>query len=104
MTVSKKLLEEGYGALYLRARNKGKRICDIIHYNWESDGPCENWSEEEGCRKRFSQRYKGGRKLIPGKSPELCKTEYNELDAAKEWREFQDILYEVFIYFFEKRM
>lgn len=105
VTVSKKKLLEGKGALYLRARNNGKRICDIIHYNWEEDGPCVNWSKESGCRyKLFGTKPKGGRMLIPGKTPYECNPQYNELDAAMEWQPFQDILYEVFCYFWERGM
>lgn len=105
VTVSKEKLLEGQGLLYLRARNRGKRICDIIHYNWETDGPCVNWSEESGCRyKLFGKKPRGGQRLIPGKTPMYCDAKYSEIDAALEWSNFQDVLYEVFRYFWEKGM
>lgn len=102
VSVDRNKLLEGKGVLYLRARNKGKKIIDIIHYNWEPDGPCANWSEENGCKFQFHQRPKGGRMLIPdprGVSMKYCIPKYTEEGAAKEWLEFQEILYEVYIYF-----
>lgn len=107
ITVSRERLLAGYGVLYLRARNKGKKIVDIIHYNWEPDGPCASWSLESGCKFSFAKRPKGGRMLIPdplGLSCENCIAKYDEVAAAKEWLEFQDIMYEVFTFFKSRDM
>ena len=92
---------DGEGVLYLRAKNKGKKIVDIIHFNWESDGPCASWDPKNGCKFKYSKRPKGGRMLIPddGLRFDGCEAKYHEIDAAREWLQFQDVMYEVFMYF-----
>lgn len=100
--VSKSKLERGDGALYLRARNKGKKIVDIVHLNWEEDGPCAAWNPETGCKFRYPRRPKGGRMLIPdpkGRDYRDCESLYDEYTAALEWSKFQDVLYEVYMHF-----
>lgn len=100
--VSKNKLERGDGALYLRARNRGKRIVDLIHFNWEEDGPCAAWNPDTGCKFSYSKRPKGGRLLMPapeGHTFEDCEPLYDEYTAALEWVKFQDVLYEVYMHF-----
>lgn len=100
-SVSRKKLLEGEGVLYIRARNRNKNIVDIIHFNGIPDGPCASWNPKTGCKFKYSKRPKGGRMLIPddGLRFDGCEAKYHEIDAAREWLEFQDIMYEVFIYF-----
>lgn len=105
--VSRMKLLRGDGALYLRARNKGKGIVDIIHFNWEEDGPCAAWNPNTGCKFTYSKRPKGGRLLIPDpkcRSFENCEPMYDEFDAAREWMAYQNELYEVYMYFRGLRM
>lgn len=107
ISVDRNKLLAGKGVLVLRARNRGKKIVDIIHYNWEPDGPCASWSKESGCKFPFHKRPKGGRMLLPDPlrlSNTYCIPNYNELTAALEWLEFQDILYEVFVHFKRLKM
>lgn len=100
-SVSRDKLIAGEGVLYLRARNKDKKIVDIIHFNWEADGPCASWDPEKGCKFTYAKRPKGGRMLIPddGLRFDGCEAKYHEIDAAREWLKFQDVMYEVFKYF-----
>lgn len=100
-SVDKARLLRGDGVLYLRARNKDKKIVDIIHFNWEADGPCASWNPDTGCKFTYSKRPKGGRMLIPdnGMRFDGCEAKYHEFDAAREWLKYQDIMYEVFTYF-----
>lgn len=102
--VNKQKLLRGDGTLYIRARNIGKPIIDVVHFNWDEDTGCACWSKEKGCKFSDVKRPKGGRMLIPDPYGDyaFCVAEYDELDAARDWMKFQEVLYDVYDYFLKE--
>lgn len=87
------------GALYLRAPNIGQGPVDVIHsYVLGPDTGCALWTKESGCPLSYRKRPKGGRLLIPREDFD-CEEKYTELQAAKDWRPYQTLLYKAYEYF-----
>ena len=74
---------------------------DAIHLNWIEDTPCSLWNPKKGCKYPYEKRPKGGRMVVP-KRDMPCVPMYNEHTAVQEWSRYQDILYDLFQYFFNK--
>lgn len=87
------------GILYLRARAIGKGVIDIIHLNWIEDTGCSLWNPDTGCKYTYEKRPKGGRMLVPHQLHN-CLPMYSEYNAVQDWSKYQDVLYEVFMYFY----
>lgn len=98
--ISLQKLLDGEGALYIRMRNVGKNIVDVLHLNF-----CTIFNtykcvglKENGCAFPFKKRPKGGRELIPdifsGRMD--CKVVYSEYQAAIDWYPYQNILYKLY--------
>ena len=88
---------------YLRPRNVGRPIVDIIHKE-EVEGPCIFWSQEKGCALTYEERPKGGRTLIPmlgpGKIP-LCVGQYEKREMIADWKPYTDALVSLAKEFFD---
>ena len=90
------------GALYIRMRNKGKDIVDVLHIDpYEETLGCIGLTEK-GCRFSFKKRPKGGRMIIPDISGLMdCNVIYSEYHAAIDWYPYQEILYRLYLEFME---
>ena len=88
---------------YLRPRNIGRPIVDIIHKE-EVEGPCIFWSQEKGCALTYEKRPKGGRTLIPmlgpGKIP-FCVGQYEKREMIADWKPYTDALVSLAKEFFD---
>lgn len=85
----------------IRARNKDRPIVDILHKEYDDEGPCVFWSVEKGCSLSFNERPKFGRTLIPDKNFK-CKSLFNPYEIVQEWRPYNAILFHYAIMFFDK--
>lgn len=101
LNVNREKLMNMDGLLFLRARSSDKGIVDAIHLNWIEDTPCSLWDPKKGCKYPYEKRPKGGRMVVP-KRDMPCVPMYNEHNAVQEWSRYQDILYDLFQYFFKK--
>lgn len=101
-TVPKDFALSNHGAFYLRSRNVGAEIVDIIHLIDETEKPCILWSEETGCKLSYSKRPKGGKMVIPNQY-EGCPSLYKEEQSAIDWYPFQEVLYQLYCYFKKNR-
>lgn len=97
--ISYKKIENGDGALYLRVRNKGHNIVDVLHLqNYYTEG-CVLLSKN-GCPFPLKKRPKGGRLLRPKLHIDsVCIPLYTEVQAAIDWYPYQKILFKAYEYF-----
>lgn len=87
-----------YEAFYLRAKNIGKPIVDVIHLK-DSLGPCVMWNPNSGCALSYENRPKFGRTLVPMPMSQ-CFDYYDEFGSgmglatqiAKEWKPYHELL------------
>lgn len=97
--ISLQKLLDGEGALYIRMRNVGKNIVDVLHLSF-----CTIFEtykciglKENGCGFPFKKRPKGGREVIPDISGRMdCEVVYSEYRAAMDWYPYQNILYKLY--------
>lgn len=91
-------LEQGDGLLYLRTRNYGYPIVDIVGN--PDDGKGKRGCcllREDGCSLSFRKRPKEGRMAIP--NLEDCQAVYSVYAAVYDWWPYQRILYELYLLF-----
>lgn len=90
------------GILYLRPRAVNRGVIDTVHLTPDLMGlTCSMWDPETGCKYKYEQRPKGGRLLIPCEET-VCIQMYSEYNAMQDWARYQDVMYEVYQYFFNK--
>ncbi len=70
--------------LYLRARNTGKDIVDLLSIKTTC-----SMLTETGCTYSINERPSGGVNLIPGPTRFDCHPKENVLDKLQEWERFQ---------------
>lgn len=101
MKVVKEKLLRGDGILYLRTRNIGKGIVDVVHPDAIRDTGCR-LQGPDGCKLTYRKRPKGGRMVVPKiHILDNCTCLYSEFQAAMDWFQYQDILFEVYEYFYK---
>lgn len=86
------LLHSHEATLFIRPRNQGKPIVDLIHIG-NDYSPCIFWSRENGCKLPYEERPKYGRAIV-AIAPGICENVYNtRMMLLKEWYEYNEFLY-----------
>ncbi len=95
------LLHSHEATLFMRPRNQGKPVADIIHIGY-SYSPCIFWNRETGCRLPYEERPKYGRAIMPI-APGVCSNIYNtRAMLLKEWYEYNEFLYHMVKRYFDE--
>lgn len=90
-----RIIESYDETLYIRPRNQGRPIVDIIHTE-DIEGPCVFWSSEKGCNLSYKERPMLGRTLIPSLYGLNCQYPFNSRDLlTKSWKPYNLELFEL---------
>lgn len=98
--IGERVIESRTEFFYIRPKNIGKPIVDIIHNKDEDEGPCIFWDKEKGCALPYKEKPMGGRTLIPV-VPDMCMAQYNTAMMLIEWKPFTKQLIEFAKEFFD---
>lgn len=96
-------------ALYIRPRNRGRPIVDIVHPLEDgNEGPCVLWSYEKGCELPYEERPMFGRHMIACPNPMLCSSYYDLTGErgmikklVKDWKPYTMELFKLAQKFFD---
>lgn len=95
------LINSHEATLYMRPRNQGKLIVDVIHIG-NRNYPCIFWNKYEGCRLPYEERPRYGRGIIPI-SPGVCENIYDtRAMLLKEWHEYNEFLFQMVKRYFDE--
>lgn len=90
-------------ALYIRPRNIGRPIVDIIHGREdEAEGPCVFWTLEKGCELSYEKRPKLGRETIPIIPKIYCPSLYSREQLIMDWKPYTRELFKLAKNFFSE--
>ncbi len=85
---------------YIRPKNYGRPIVDIIHGE-EDEGPCIFWNNEKGCPFSYKEKPTGGRTLIPFQELGTCIPQYTKELMRFEWKPLTEELVKLAKEFFD---
>lgn len=85
-------------------KNKGESVIAFDDITTQHR-TCVLWNSKSGCRFSFNKRPKGGRELIPMYIPmEKCREVYTEEQAAIDWFPWQELMYDLYLYFYKNKI
>ena len=86
---------------FMRPRNQGQLIVDIIHIGNELS-PCVFWSRANGCRLPYEERPKYGRGIIPV-APGICENVFDtHTMLLSEWHPYKEFMYQTLKKYFDQ--
>lgn len=98
--IGERVIESRTEFFYIRPKNIGKPIVDIIHDKDKDEGPCIFWDKEKGCALPYKEKPMGGRTLVPTGIPDWCIGQYNTALMMLEWKPFAKEIIELAKEFF----
>ena len=95
------LINSHESTLFMRPRNQGKLIVDVIHIV-QKNNPCIFWNKYAGCRLPYEERPRYGRGIIPI-APGVCENIYDTRTMLlKEWHEYNEFLFQMLKKYFDQ--